>query len=571
MVENAQPALKSVPLGIKQKSILATCNYIARGRGVKKLQLISEAKKVCPDLVLADGEDLSRFRDVSKKLYGLLRSYSWNKKAERLGLDEIFLDVTDIVAYNVELLNRNTLTNSFLCLSREDPELGISFDASAPAGCVTGDNHQTNHDDPLYIKLVVASHLAQYLRLKIEEEGYTSACGISTNKLLSKMVGSVNKPRNQTTLLSLHHDQVITFMDSHGLRKVPGVGGKITYTLETFFLGREADTDTYTNGSAVKVGQLRNHPNIYPPTLEKLLGNRPGSEKGIGEKIWALLHGVDDTEVKAASSIPTQISIEDTYSGSRGGLNTVVEVERELSKITASLLRRMHVDLTEDDAFAPHASANSLTGRLGSEAQNHQKQKRWLAHPKTIRLSTRPKTSITDGKPYNWGRSSRSQSFPTFVFMSDDDNETTVARLVKETILPMFFKLNPGSGEWNIGLVNICAANMVLTATEGNATSSGRDISHMFRRQEGILREFKVYNEDDTPISQGITEAIQPPDFPSPSEDEEEVVDVDFYAASESWNAEDGSQPCNICRHYIPPFAMSAHKRYHDLGDYQLL
>ena len=63
-------------MGIKQKSILATCNYVARRRGVKKLMLVSEATKICPDLVLADGEDLSAFRDVSKTLYGIPVSYT---------------------------------------------------------------------------------------------------------------------------------------------------------------------------------------------------------------------------------------------------------------------------------------------------------------------------------------------------------------------------------------------------------------------------------------------------------------------------------------------------------------
>lgn len=70
---------------------MATCNYVARGRGVAKLSQISAAKKVCPDIVIIDGEDLTPFRDVSKKLYAMLRSHSWNGKVEKLGLDEVFM------------------------------------------------------------------------------------------------------------------------------------------------------------------------------------------------------------------------------------------------------------------------------------------------------------------------------------------------------------------------------------------------------------------------------------------------------------------------------------------------
>lgn len=538
---------------------------MARSRGVKKLQLVSEAKKACPDLVLADGEDLSAFRDVSKKLYGLLRACSWSHKVERLGLDEIFLDATDIVNYNVGLLNRNALSRSFFCLSRDDPQLGFAFDASTLAGCAAGAGHggQANLDNTLCVRLLLASHLARHLRLKIEQEGYTSACGISTSKLLSKLVGSVNKPRNQTTLLSLHQGDVLNFMDTLGLRKVPGIGGKTTHALETFFLGTNADDDDHTNSSPVTVGQLRRHPEVSPYMLEKLLGSRPGSERGIGDRIWALLHGVDDSEVKTASNVPTQISIEDTYPGPKAGLNTVEEVERELLKLASSLLRRMRVDLTEEQADVDPITPSKVPTRSDARGEHTARRIKWLAHPKTLRLSTRPKTSVNDEKPYNWGRSSRSQPLPTFVFNSDDD-EANVKKLVQETLLPMFFKLNSEQGGWNIGMVNICVANMTLTATDKDTAGSGRDISHMFKRQEDVLREFTVYaGEDVTPPEHtgGVIDMHDVDDRTT------QVVDGDSDTDPESWDAQDGSHPCGICGHYIPTFATAAHGRYHDFGD----
>lgn len=557
---------------------------MARRRGVRKLQLISDAKKVCPDLVLADGEDLSAFRDVSKRLYTMLRSYSWNHKVERLGLDEIFLDVTDMVAYNVPLLNHNALPSSFFCLSQTNPEHGFSFDASAVAGCVVGSAIQgdgaTSYENPLYVRLLLASHLARYLRLKIEEEGYTSACGISTNKLLSKLVGSANKPRNQTTLLSLQHEDVLRFLGPHGLRKVPGIGGKITHMLESFYLNRNADTDTYTNGSAVTVAEFRRRSGVSAPLLEKLLGSRPGSEKGVGDKIWALLHGVDDTEVKAASNIPTQISIEDTYPGAQGGLNTFVEIERELMKLAASLLRRMYVDLTEEAEekelnCTASTQAEHNVGPVDTDTTSH-KRRRWLAHPKTLRLSTRPKASYSDGKPYNWGRASRSQPLPTFVFhlSSSLDDTAIVAKLVKETLIPMFSALNPEKGCWNIGMINICAANMVPTAGDPGAVGSGRDISQMFRRQEDVLREFRVYKDDDD--GDAASKGCQRPS-PCGSESAAQLVSDDSREGEysmddaddepEGWDELEGSQTCQSCGHVIPPFAMAAHERYHEFED----
>lgn len=494
-----------------------------------------------------------------------MRSYSWNKKAERLGLDEVFLDVTDLVEFNVGLLNRNALPDSFFCLSRDNPEKGFSFDATAIAGCVTGNGHgEGNYDNLLFVRLVLASHLARHIRLKIEEEGYTSACGISTNKVLSKLAGTVNKPRNQTTLLSLHEDEVLKFMDSYGLRQVPGIGGRITHTLESYFHGREADTDTFVNGSAVKVGEFRTRQEVSSHMLEKLLGSRPGAEKGIGEKVWALLHGIDDTDVKTASLVPTQISIEDTYPGPNGGLNTSAEIERELVKLAASLLRRMHVDLTEVDE-PDKDSAVSVDGP---------RRTKWLAHPRTLRLSTRPKTAPDEGTPYNWGRASRSQPLPTFVF-HDVDREIIVGKLVKEALFPMFHQLNPEKAEgWNIGMINICVANMTLTATE-DAAGSGRDISQMFKKQDEVLREFRVYDEGSEASLKvtRISDAAESSNEPGLNCTLSDGDDMDFgdgyesESESEAWGDQNGSQPCPRCGHYLPVFAISAHQRYHALEE----
>ena len=497
---------------------------------------ISEAKKICPDLILADGEDLSDFRDVSKKLCNLLTAYSWNKKVERLGLDEVFLDVTDLVAYNVPLLNRNSLSTSFFYLSQQDPEQGFLFDASDIAGCVSGTRHGDHLlENELYVRLLLASHLARHLRLKIEEEGYTSACGISTNKLLSKLVGNKNKPRNQTVLLALRDADVYSFMGTHGLRQIPGIGCKITFTLESHILGREANKDTYTEGSAVSVEQALNFPTMSPQLLDKLLGG-PGSQKGTADKVWGLLHGVDDTEVKSSSPIPTQISIEDTYHG----IKTLSEITRELRALSTSLLRRMHVDLLEND-----------------ENADMQSSQKWIAHPKTLRLTTRPFFAVSEGKPYDFKRASRSQPLPNFLFNLSSPREELVEKLVDEYLLPMFYKLNPERDTWNIGLINICAANMVLSGTD-DSSASGRDISVMFKRQDSVLKEFRVYDE------------VQPHHIQEQASsrlEHDSETDDGLSEFGDSWNDRDGTECCVQCGHYIPFFALHAHSRYHMLGD----
>ena len=202
----------SIPLAVQQKQIIVTCNYEARRRGLHKLQLVHEAKKRCPDVIIVLGEDLTRFRNASKDNYNFLRGYSWSSKVERLGFDEVylsktiecdvactkaklmkvFMDVTDLVDYNYALLNQIDLTHSFFHLDHDDPTVGFPFDASSIFGhtfpaastSMTPKIHRTNNSLPgdsadLLLRLCLGSHLARHLRHHLEEHrGYTCTVGV---------------------------------------------------------------------------------------------------------------------------------------------------------------------------------------------------------------------------------------------------------------------------------------------------------------------------------------------------------------------------------------------------------
>ncbi|KAH9883950.1 DNA/RNA polymerase [Xylariomycetidae sp. FL2044] len=609
--ENENPALKSLPLGIKQKSILATCNYVARARGVKKLMLISEAQRICPDLVLMNGEDLNRFRDVSKKLWSVLRAYSWNKRVERLGLDEVFLDVTDIITYNQEMLNPHAPRDSFFHLDQRDPEKGFGFDGSRFFGCVypaVDPDADAILANPSHIRLMLASHLAGHLRHKLEEDfGYTSSGGVSTNKTLAKLAGSVNKPKNQTTLLNLRGgehapdddaDSIQSFMDAHPIRKIPGIGSRIAHLVQNHVLSTTTEHVPHDleEGARVMVREVRRHPGMSPAALEKLL-DRPGSERGAGEKVWNLLHGVDAAEVKQASDVPTQISIEDTYMARP--LNTVPELMRELRALSASLVRRMRVDLVADaDPYKAAAAADGDPGTTRDDAR------RWIAHPKTIRLSTRtrPKTArptsstssstpatttttTTAAAPESFSRTTRSAPLPSFTTSLRDAPEAVAERLVTETVLPLFRRIHGDrQGGWNLALLNICVTNMVVVARDddddrsgGGSGGGGRDIGRMFRTQVDKLREFQVY---DTSSSSSLSSPPTPPattmtrwvdddgtgDFIDDVDDYEEREEEEGYDDEDEEAAIESTLTCTLCGHTIPVFATAAHERFHAMG-----
>jgi DNA polymerase iota len=212
--------------------------------------------------------------------------------------------------------------------------------------------------------------------------------------------------------------------------------------------------------------------------------------------------------------------------------------------------------------------------------------------------------------------------------------------LVSEVLLPLFYKLHPlsppallpppqpplplpqispplpdrkttanniqGGGGWNIVLLNVCVTNMA-GGMDGGGAGGGRDIGEMFRRQEGVLREFSVYDDgdvdddgegggdgDDVGEAEEAGEekswegAAQQPGYSGGINREEYDRGMDLDVAvvvphssgndvegeeEGGWEHEDfmeeadaGSR-CPLCDRLVPRFAVLAHERYHSLED----
>lgn len=547
-------------------------------------------------MVIVLGEELGRFRDASKALYKFLASFTWSGKVERLGFDEVFMDVSDIVDYNRGLLNRNDLLSSFFQLDRKDPTVGFAFDATTIAGHTCPKEFSPlDLGNPICLQLILGSHLAQHLRWRLDEEkGYTCTVGISTNKLLSKLVGNLNKPRGQTTLLAAYSDlgsyhgclnpkssNVTVFMDDHDIGKVPGIGFKMSQKIRDYILTRppQFEDGLIYGGTkeSVSVYDVRNFPGMGAELLEQILGG-PGSEKGIGGKAWGLINGQDDTEVKEVQKVPSQISIEDSYIR----LVAMSQVLKELRMLATSLIKRMHTDLLE----------NVENDELGTTSPVKQK---WIAFPKTLRLSTRPRPPLNaDGtRTRTFNRISTSSRVPQFLFSLKEPMETTVEKLVQEVLIPMFKRLHPQASGWDLSLVNIGVTGMVETASE-NGDGEGRDIGRMFKRQDEVLKQWKVEDKNmapDEPAERltkqigvnGTEEDDRQGTEPSAGNDvsgsvtngsEDTLPLTQTQSMTEDqvmWEDEDDEQEvrdrCQICGAVMPAFAMAAHERFHDLAD----
>lgn len=101
-----------------------------------------------------------------------------------------------------------------------------------------------------------------------------------------------------------------------------------------------------------------------------------------------------------------------------------------------SLIQRLRLDLT---TVGSHLEDQVEGIRKGSNRCPRQ----WLAHPRTVRLSTRPRPPLNpDGsRPRIFTRISKSGSMPSFVLNLETSIDELSDKLVSETVLPLFRRL----------------------------------------------------------------------------------------------------------------------------------
>lgn len=285
MVKN--PSLASVPLGIQQKSYVITSNYLARERGIKKCMLLEEAKKVCPDLVLVNGEDLRDYRQTSYRITDHLQQYT--PLVERLGLDENFVDVTEIVAKRLRVNIGKSIGHTYSV----DGEI-------CECGCEQ--------------RLKIGTQISQEIRDSIKKEfNLTTCAGIAHNKLLAKLVGATHKPNQQTVIFP---NSSLELLLNLPLRKITGIGSA---TLESL---RDINVETVEN---LQNCDLR------------ILTKTVGATKA--KYLRELSYGFDNTPVKPSGK-PQSIGLEDACKS--------LTIEAEIKEKLLQLLKRLAVLIKED-------------------------------------------------------------------------------------------------------------------------------------------------------------------------------------------------------------------------------
>ena len=285
------PSLRGKPLGIKQKNIVVTCNYEARALGVEKLMSIKTALEKCPSLVLANGEDLKKYRDMSEKIYQILQSFS--PFVEKLGLDENFIDIT----HKINKSSETTTEVSGHIFQNEDEV------------CTCGCND----------RLKGGSVIAQEIRNQLKTElGITTCAGIACNKLLAKLVGATHKPNQQTTLFPASSLKLIKSLKHP--RNIPGIGSAMNRKLEALGI------DTIEKLQFTDLFKLI-----------EAFGAKTANQ------IQQLSFGIDDSRVKITDK-PKSIGAEDGF--------PTIKTESEVRKKLKCLLDRVW-ELVEKDGRRP--------------------------------------------------------------------------------------------------------------------------------------------------------------------------------------------------------------------------
>ncbi|NXD81466.1 POLI polymerase, partial [Halcyon senegalensis] len=288
------PDLRDKPLGVQQKSLVVTCNYEARKLGIKKLMSVKDAKEKCPQLILVNGEDLTPYREMSYKVTELLGEFC--PLVERLGFDENFVDITEIVEKRLNQLEQSG--RSRVCVS------GHVYN-----------NQALNLHDATHVRLVIGSQVAEEFREAVSARlGLTGCAGVASNKLLAKLVSGTFKPNQQTVLLPESCGGLMRTLD--GIQKVPGIGYKTTKRLETLGVRNVCDLQAFP--SAV---------------LEKELG------VSVAQRIQKLSYGEDDSPV-TPSGPPQSFSDEDSFKK----CSSEVEVKEKIKELLPNLLDRIYKD-----------------------------------------------------------------------------------------------------------------------------------------------------------------------------------------------------------------------------------
>lgn len=330
------------PLAVQQWQGLIAINYAARKSGMNRHVAITEAMKLCPELICQhvatwrEGDEkwayhadaakniathkvsLDPYRLESRRILACIKESlpAQLQKVEKAGIDEVFLDLSAHV--------HATLLERFPELAGpppyDDPTESLPLppttvlDWQADA-LIDVDPEEREEDDPDWddIVMLIGSEIVRDVRASIFAQlKYTCAGGIARNKMLAKLGSAYKKPNQQTVV---RNRAVQHFLSSFKFTKMRGMGGKLGDEVVEAFA-----TDTVKDLLAVPVEQLK-----------QKLGDDTGTW------VYNIIRGNDMSEISSRTQIKSMLSAKSF----RPSINTAEQATRWLRIFVADIFSRL--------------------------------------------------------------------------------------------------------------------------------------------------------------------------------------------------------------------------------------
>ncbi|CAM9688972.1 unnamed protein product [Lampetra fluviatilis] len=347
------PQLKGKPCVVVQYKgwrgggIIAV-SYEARAFGVSRNMRGDEARKLCPELLLArvpeahGKADLTRYREASVQVLDVMARFAI---VERASIDEAYMDLTGALASRISALHGRPLVPDDLPGTHvegwpRDREVDAAGEGD-PAGVggveidketrrVRGlaewlsslgaeeDGEGGAAATNVELRLAMGAALVAEMRAAVEAEtGFQCSAGIAHNKTLAKLACGMNKPNKQTVLSPSSIPKLFATLPIGKIRHLGGkLGSSVAETLGVETMGQLVE---FTEG-----------------TLQARFGEKTGS--------WLhdLCRGVEFEPVRPRQ-LPKSIGCSKNFMG-REALDTKEKVQHWLQQLSLELEERLSKD-----------------------------------------------------------------------------------------------------------------------------------------------------------------------------------------------------------------------------------
>lgn len=360
------------PLAVQQWQGLIAINYPARKFGLNRHITITEAKKLCPDLIMQhvatwkEGDEkwayhkdafahiathkvsLDPYRLESRRILACIKDVLPApplQRVEKASVDEVFLDLSAqihsiLLERYPEISGPAPYDDPTEFLPRP-PITALDWNTDA---LVDLDASETEDDDPDWddIAILLGSEIVRSVRAAIRERlKYTCSAGIARNKMIAKL-GSAHKKPNQQTIV--RNRAVQHFMGGFKFTKIRNLGGKLGDEVVNKF-----GTDEVNELLAAPIEQLK---------------SRLGDDTGTW--VYQIIRGEDSSEVNARTQIKSMLSAKSF----RPTINTSEQAVRWLRIFVADIQSRLVEEGVLENKRRPKVL--SLHHRQGAQMRSRQ-------------------------------------------------------------------------------------------------------------------------------------------------------------------------------------------------------